>query len=749
MPLVMDRYNLIRADEDSVRRAPMLRVVTPFALGISIASYFDCVYSLWLLSLISLLITLLIGVVCRLNRSRISITLSKIKLRGVLVFAIIVLSGVLYSTVTVTPKIAPAFHSDRDLYIEFEEYPSVKEYGCRSIVNCYLDRDSYLDREVSFKAVLYSNLEDSTVTPGYSCIALSTPRLISSRDNPYQFDYSSYMARQGIYYTVSIIGDEYSLIAPTDSDLDYIDTVRRWIVDNYIEAGIYGDELEILKAITIGERSSISEGVRESFSKSGAIHILAVSGLHVGIIAFIINLALSFLGIRGWQLWLKIVLSITTLSLYAILAGGSPSVIRATVMFSLLSIGFNISRPTNGFNTLAISALIMLVLDPTTLFDLGFQLSYSAIAGILYFTHKLESLVNSRWSVVSKVWTLISVSLAAQLGTTPLMFLYFHSVSTLSVLLSLIVIPATAIIIYLAIVLHLCSVVSLFLYGYVALIISKVIGALIYITEIVGSLPISTVDGYFPSVLETIVLYLIILLGSRVLLKREYRYRSMLYTLIIISVGLFNCSRLSNQQLIVYSTNSRGRVVQVVSNRGSFVFADSWVESRQIEQLIAPVQERYGIDRGEYSRVDLQSDTALINNSLFLYRRGTLIMDDFSVKFNMNSPYMSERNLFYMDSSSRVSDLIKELSVREIMFEYQIIEITGGGLPQEDRFICETEANRDILESGVVLYSCKDRGALVLKSSEFLNLFNIGYSKSAKNFANVYLDCLICRFKHE
>ncbi|MBR4712189.1 MAG: ComEC/Rec2 family competence protein [Paludibacteraceae bacterium] len=223
---------------------------------------------------------------------------------------------------------------------------------------------------------------------------------------------------------------------------------RQWAEERYLSNGLQGEELAIACALTLGDKSQLDRELRSSYSATGASHVLAVSGLHVGII-YLVIVSLLNIPFRGNKLkWLRITLAITALWAYAFVAGLSASVVRASVMFSLVSVGELLGRRSLTINTVFASAFIMLLYEPRYLTDVGFQLSYTAVLAILLFQGSVYKSIQVRPFLLDKAWSLTSVSIAAQLGTMPVMLYHFHQFSNCFWLSGLIVIPAATLLIY-------------------------------------------------------------------------------------------------------------------------------------------------------------------------------------------------------------------------------------------------------------------------------------------------------------
>ena len=258
----------------------------------------------------------------------------------------------------------------------------------------------------------------------------------------------------------------------------------------------------VLAAMVLGDKSALTRELRDTYSVSGASHILALSGLHLSII----YLLLTRLTLGRRRFWLVQVLVITAIWAFALLTGLSTSIVRAAIMltaYSLFTLGGRRHAP---LGVLSFTAILMLLLDSRALFDVGFQLSFMAMLGILLIHPLFENVVSTKWMMshrpVKYVYELVGVSIAAQLGTAPLVAFYFGRFSTWFLLTNLIVVPLATLILYAA----LASLVIPVL-GNVAL---WLVGTMNAALGWIQALPLSSIDGLHPSLLQVAMIYVII-----------------------------------------------------------------------------------------------------------------------------------------------------------------------------------------------------------------------------------------------
>ena len=265
---------------------------------------------------------------------------------------------------------------------------------------------------------------------------------IKESSNPHQFNYKNYLVKQGIHQQVYTTKQELLLLDQTSTSfLGFIAAFRLKIQQSLQQYDFSEDELAIMNALLLGQRQDISKELTANYSKAGAIHILAVSGLHVGIILWMLSFVLKPLERYKKGKVIKLVLVLLFLWFFAVLAGMSASVTRAVTMFSAIAIGQFYNKRNAVEHSLIFSMFILLLLKPLFLFDVGFQLSYLAVFGIIWVQPVFYQLWKPKYYIIDKGWQLITVSTAAQLGVLPISLFYFHQFPGLFFLSNLLIIP--------------------------------------------------------------------------------------------------------------------------------------------------------------------------------------------------------------------------------------------------------------------------------------------------------------------
>ena len=277
---------------------------------------------------------------------------------------------------------------------------------------------------------------------------------------------------------------------------------RTVLLQRFESSGLSDDQYAVVAAMALGDKSALTHKLKDTYSKTGASHILALSGLHLGIIYALLSMLVVG---RRWQLLTQVAI-ILSIWAFVFLVGMSASVVRSAVMltvYALLAIGH---RQKMSVNTLAFTAIIMLLISPQALFDVGFQMSFMAVFSILLFVplfyrpFSAEYLMTHR--IISWLWGMIAVSIAAQIGVAPLIAYYFGRFSCYFLLTNFIVIPAATLILYLSLGTLLIPSIGVALAGIVGLLNTT----LLYIATIPGA----TIEGLHPSVMLTASIYGII-----------------------------------------------------------------------------------------------------------------------------------------------------------------------------------------------------------------------------------------------
>jgi competence protein ComEC len=264
----------------------------------------------------------------------------------------------------------------------------------------------------------------------------------TKQKNPNQFDYQNYLENKQIYAQLYVEPNEIQVNSKIDKDIWYYTAqLRTRIIQNLEKSKFRNKELNVAVALIMGQQQDIDPEIIQDYQYAGAVHILSVSGLHIGFILLFVNFLLKPFPNTKKGAFIKLLITLVVLFLFGVLAGLAPSVVRSITMFSFVAIGQYLRRSVNIYHTLLVSILLILLLQPSFLFDVGFQLSYVALFFIVCLQPLFANLCQPKNKVLNYFWEIVTVSFAAQIGTLPLSIYYFHQFPGLFFVTNIIVIP--------------------------------------------------------------------------------------------------------------------------------------------------------------------------------------------------------------------------------------------------------------------------------------------------------------------
>jgi competence protein ComEC len=271
---------------------------------------------------------------------------------------------------------------------------------------------------------------------------------IKKSGNPGGFNYQRYCAFQQINYQVFLQPGEYVKMKVKNENVikKFLFVIRKKTIDVLKQYVVDSTEAGVAEAMLIGYKDDLDKSLLQSYINTGVVHIIAISGLHLALIYGLLSLLLQPGSQYKYTRWLPPVLIIAGLWLFSLAAGGSPSVLRAAVMFTCLVIGRYTSRKPSVYNSLAASAFVLLCYNPFWLWDIGFQLSYAAVLSIVVFMKPVYNCLYVKNKLLNSIWQLTAVTIAAQIATTPLSVYHFHQLPNLFLLTNIVAVPLSGII---------------------------------------------------------------------------------------------------------------------------------------------------------------------------------------------------------------------------------------------------------------------------------------------------------------
>ncbi len=397
---------------------------------------------------------------------------------------------------------------DQVLLVQLREPVSEKQNSFQLIVDVFMVYQDSLPRSVGGRLMLYVE-KDSLVeklTYGDRLLIMASYRRLRPPHNPHAFDYRKYLERNNIFHSAYLRSDQWWFTGENHGRQVMRSALhlRGKALETFRENRIGDKEFAIVSALLLGYRENLDEDLRREFAGAGAMHVLCVSGLHVGIIFLVLKTFLAFLLKLPGGLYVRTLCIVLLIWLYAAITGFSPSVLRASVMFSFVAVGQSFKRPTNIYNTLSASAFVLLVSNPLMIAHIGFQLSYLAVLSIVSLQPWIQGLLRVRNKLLNKLWSILTVSVAAQLATGPLALHYFHQFPNYFIVTNLLVIPLASLIIYLAL-LSMCLAPLPLAGAFSGECLSFALRMMHRSVAFIEGLPYSTTDEVFISFVETLL----------------------------------------------------------------------------------------------------------------------------------------------------------------------------------------------------------------------------------------------------
>lgn len=399
------------------------------------------------------------------------------------------------------------------------------------------------DGEVCYEAVVVSPLEDAGKVMRCDLLVTNWPRPVKIRASIFKdaraerlkpgnglrvrsklekpasfagstFDYGRYLLFHGYSFTTFLYVDDWIGDVVSFERLSLVDRskikalqLRGKLLDNFKKLGIEGQDYAVLAAMTLGERVSMSDDMTDDYSASGALHILSLSGMHLGII-YAMLLLLFFK--RRSSVIVQVII-VTAVWAYVFIAGLPVSAVRSAVMLSVCSFVNLLNRDKISLNVLAVAAFSVLVVNPLNLYDVGFQMSFMSVMFIIVFYPVFYYVMPQRIRnirVVNYIWQMTAVSLSAQLGVAPLVALYFGRFSCYFLLANFAVIPLSAVILYGVVFIMLFAWLP-WLQGILSTIVVKSVELMNTSVSFVASLPGASIDGINTNSVQVLMLYIL------------------------------------------------------------------------------------------------------------------------------------------------------------------------------------------------------------------------------------------------
>ena len=475
-----------------------------------------------------------------------------------------------------------------------------KKNSCESEIMVYGIRKDSVWNKVNGHVLLRFNKNSRIVSgkPGETILLYTRLIPFPYYGNPGEFNYSRYQSDHGIYWQAFVKEKNWKFVPEKSffSVRTEAKKVQYYLVNCLKKYGFSQSSLAVASALTTGDRDFLDPRTKKYFSDSGTMHILAISGLHVGIIYFISLYFFSFFGKRRHVLLIRLIFILLLLWSYAFITGLSPSVMRAALMFSLLLLGQTLQRKSDVYNILAVSAFILLFIHPVWIRDAGFQLSYFAVLGIVALYRPLYLFAATGIWWFDKIWSLLVVSITAIAGTFPLTLFYFHRFPLYAPLTNLLVIPMVTLFIYAGMMFFLMQPFP-WLAGMMAQIMKGLSKGLLVIAQKSLSLPAAVISPVWLHRSDVGLLYLLVLSVFLLFLWRKPVFILLLQAVLLTGVIFFvvrETETLHKQKLIVFNI-PHSSVFLLSSGRNAVIGGN--LKNKKTAYSLRDIKEVLGIKR--------------------------------------------------------------------------------------------------------------------------------------------------------
>jgi len=601
-----------------------------------------------------------------------------------------------------------------EIYFENKQYtfianitqqPEEKEQTIKTKIQLvYVNDSSTLDNK---NPTLICYFEKDTLSSklklGDQIITSTYINEIKHTGNPFAFNYKKYLSFKEIYNQCYIQSGNYKLVGENKGNQLklFSNKIRLKLLKIYRDNKINENEFAVLSALTLGYKSELTPELKESFSTSGAMHILAVSGLHVGIIYIILSKLLSFLNRRKYGKYVQTILIVSTLVFYAFLTGLSDSVLRATIMFTFISIGKVFTRQVSIYNNIAASAFLLLIINPYSVVNVGFQLSYAAVLSIVFFQPKIYSFLIFNNTIIDYLWQLISVSIAAQIGTFPITIFYFGQFPLYFIITNILIIPIATVIIYGAIILFIFSF-STVICSKISLILNSVTKFLNFCIGFIEKLPYAKIDSVFLDSVELVLWTITILVISFFIISKRLKFLRFAVALMIFIVGynfLINFQKSQKSLFVVHHMNKLSGI-SLIDNKQAKLFVNQHVnkKNQNIQYNVVPLWRYMEITKSGMTKFD---QSKILNCINFKAKRIVQIAND--SLFNLKPKIKLRTDYIVLSNNLNIS--INQLNN---YFNFKLIIFDSS-----NSYYTIDRWKKDCLENNISYYDVLNDGAYI------------------------------------
>ena len=507
-----------------------------------------------------------------------------------------------------THWIGKMYQPSAKILATIEEPPVEKENSYKALASIHGIYINNRWESSEGNVLLYFKKENaqSLLKYGDQIVLHTTLQPIANSGNPGAFNYKRYCAYQAIYFQAFLSAKDYFILPGTNAKWlnNFLFGIRAKVIETMQQFIPGKTEQGVAEALLIGFRDNLDKSLVQSYSNTGVVHIIAISGLHLGLIYGLLVWLIIPLKNKRWYQLIKPLIILSVLWIFTLAAGAAPSILRSAVMFTFIVLGESIGRKTNIYNTLAASAFCLLIFNPFFLWDVGFQLSYAAVLSIVVFMKPVYNWFYFPNKILNGVWKLSSVTISAQILTLPLILYYFHQFPNIFLVSNFVAVPLSSLIIYSELLLLLVT-----KCGWLAAWVGKLTGLCVWMMDRfiqqMDALPFAVSDGIKLTVVQALLLYFVII-GAVIWLQQKST-KALIASLIALFIFFFTQSldilqHRQQQKLIVYNISQHSAIDIAEGNEANFIGDTEVLDNNFLRNFhLKPARVQYLIKLGEKS----------------------------------------------------------------------------------------------------------------------------------------------------
>jgi competence protein ComEC len=581
-------------------KIPSLKLFLPFVLGIALWQIFGSFLTFTLAGI--LFVIAVIGMFVFQHATHyFQYTFSWIN--GVFVFVMVCLSGYTICALRQVhhhPLHYSKYLTDSSVVTAIIKEPIIaKPNSFKTVLQITSIKNNGISKQVIGDAYGYfiKTKEEPNLLPGDVIAIQASAIKLRANGNPGEFDYATYSARSGITHSYFINPFRYIKLPKRVPSVSIFFAVQKIKCLAILAKYITNPKAQgIAEALLVGDRSNIEDQVWEAYKNTGIVHIIAISGMHLGLIYFQLVRVLLWIPIFKKNKKTTTMLAIMLMWAFSCLIGMPPSVARAGVIFTIIGVGQMINRKNYTYNSLLFSAFILLVIQPNWILDVGFLLSYAAIFGILLFAQQIQNSIYHPNKIWQKMTKDIATTIAAQIFTLPICLYFFHQFPVLLLVSNLMAIVATTYILYAEILLLILHFLGLsFLCNYLGQLIGWCIVWLNKCVVFLGKIPWFNIQHIQISFVQYIILFvMIICLSIAILRKKSVALLVASFCFILFwSCSIYYQKNVVTQQVLLVHQASKKSIVQLITGKQCKIISQDSITSADVKNILEPARLVY------------------------------------------------------------------------------------------------------------------------------------------------------------